>query len=39
MSELTGLTQRELHYILKQRNITYRYGEERFREETDKLVE
>jgi predicted HTH domain antitoxin len=38
-SELTGLTQRELHAILKQRNITYRYGEERFREETDNLVE
>ena len=39
MGELTGLSQRKLHTIMKQRNITYRYGEERFRDETENLVE
>lgn len=37
-AELTGLSHRELHLELKQRNIPYRYGEERFREEAQQLV-
>lgn len=38
MAELTGISHRELHLELKQRNIPYRYGEERFSEEAQQLV-
>ena len=38
MAELTGLSQRELFLELKQRNIPYRYGEDRFSEEAQRLV-
>jgi predicted HTH domain antitoxin len=38
LAEFTGLSYRELHLELKQRNIPYRYGEERFREEAKQLV-
>ena len=38
MTELTGLGYRELSLELRRRNIVYRYGEERFREEAEQLV-
>ena len=38
LAELTDLSHRELYKELKQRNIPYRYGEERFNEETQQLV-
>ena len=38
MTELTGLGYRELSLELRRRNIVYRYGEERFREEVEQLV-
>jgi predicted HTH domain antitoxin len=38
MTELTGLGYRELSLELRRRNIVYRYGEERFREEVKQLV-
>ena len=38
LAELTDLSHRELYNELKQRNIPYRYGEERFNEETQQLV-
>ena len=38
MTELTGLSYRELSLELRRRNIVYRYGEERFREEVEQLV-
>ena len=37
MSELTGLGYRELTMSLKRRNITLRYGEERFDDEVEQL--
>lgn len=39
MTELTGLGYRELFLELKRRNITLRYGEERFAEEARELVD
>jgi predicted HTH domain antitoxin len=39
MTELTGLGYRELSLELRRRNIVYRYGEERFREEVEQLVD
>ena len=38
MAELTGLGIRELSLELKRRNVTLRYGEERFSEEVEQLV-
>ncbi len=38
LAEQTNLTHRELYQELKQRNIPYRYGEERFNEETQQLT-
>jgi len=38
MAELTGLSHRELFLELRRRNIVYRYGEERFSEEVERLV-
>ena len=38
MAELTGLSHRELFLELRRRNIIYRYGEERFSEEVERLV-
>lgn len=38
MAELTGLGYRELSLELRRRNIVFRYGEERFREEAEQLV-
>jgi predicted HTH domain antitoxin len=38
MAELTGLGYRELSLELRRRNVVYRYGEERFREEAEHLV-
>jgi len=38
MTELTGLGYRELSLELRRRNIVYRYGEEKFREEAEQLV-
>ena len=38
MAELTGLGYRELSIELKRRNVTLRYGEERFSEEVEQLV-
>jgi predicted HTH domain antitoxin len=38
LAELSKLSHIELYKELKQRNIHYRYGEERFKEETQKLV-
>ena len=38
MAELTGLSQRELFLELKRRNVPYRYGEDRFSEEAQRLV-
>ena len=38
MAELTGLGYRELSLELRQRNVTLRYGEERFSEEVEHLV-
>jgi len=38
MAELTGLGLRELSLELKRRNVTLRYGEERFSEEVKHLV-
>ena len=38
LSELTGIHHRELYMELKKRNVTYRYGEERFEEEIKRLV-
>jgi predicted HTH domain antitoxin len=37
-AELSGLSQRELFMELKQRGIPFRYGEERFMEEAQRLV-
>ena len=37
-AELTSLSQRELFLELKQRNIPFRYGEDRFSEEAQRLV-
>jgi len=37
-AELAGLSQRALFLELKQRGIPYRYGEERFTEEAERLV-
>ncbi|MBS7249502.1 MAG: UPF0175 family protein [Candidatus Freyarchaeota archaeon] len=39
MSELTGLSYRELSLELKRRNVPLRYGEERFSEEVKQLVD
>lgn len=39
MSELSGLGYRELYAELRKRNIPQRYGETRFREEIDLLVD
>jgi predicted HTH domain antitoxin len=38
MAELTGLGYRELSLELRRRNVGFRYGEERFREEVEQLV-
>jgi predicted HTH domain antitoxin len=38
LAELSNLTHIELYKELKQRNIHYRYGEERFKEEIQQLV-
>lgn len=38
MAELTGLGYRELSLELRRRNVVFRYGEERFREEVEQLV-
>jgi predicted HTH domain antitoxin len=38
LAELTSLGYRELHLELKRRNIHYRYGEDRFRDEAKQLV-
>ena len=38
MAEMTGLSHRELFLELRRRNIVYRYGEERFSEEVERLV-
>ncbi len=38
MAELTGLGYRELSLALKRRNVTLRYGEERFAEEIEQPV-
>jgi predicted HTH domain antitoxin len=37
-AEMTGLGHRELNLELKKRNIPFRYGEERFRDEAKQLV-
>ena len=39
MAELTGLGYRELSLALKRRNVTLRYGEERFAEEIEQPVD
>jgi predicted HTH domain antitoxin len=39
MAELTGLGHRELFLELRRRSIVYRYGEERFSEEIERLVD
>ncbi len=39
MAEMTGLSHRELFLELRRRNIVYRYGEERFSEEIERLVD
>lgn len=39
MSELSGLGYRELYAELRKRNIPQRYGETRFREEINQLVD
>ena len=39
MAELTGLGYRELSLELKRRNVPLRYGEERFSEEVEQLVD
>jgi len=38
MAELTGLGYRELSLALKRRNVTLRYGEERFTEDIEQPV-
>ncbi len=38
MAELTGLGYRELSLALKRRNVTLRYGEERFAEDIEQPV-
>ncbi len=38
LAELSNLSHIELYKELKQRNIHYRYGEERFKEELQQLV-
>lgn len=37
-AEITGLGHRELNLELRKRNIPFRYGEERFRDEAKQLV-